>query len=581
MNNVPCTRTDHHQAAAWARGLAPVAVVMISLNEAHNMEAVLQNLAGWAQEVFLVDSYSADHTVDIALRHGVHVVQRAFRGFGDQWNFALRELPITAPWTMKLDPDERLSDSLKREITARIRTGDADGYSMQRRLWFMGRPMPVRHKLVRGWRTGACHFSDVLVNEHPIIRGRIRRLHGTMEHHDSPDLGHWLDKQNRYSTAEAVARFNGDALAAPPRLFGTRLQRRMWVKQHFRQVPFRYELLFFYNYVLLGAWRAGWVGYAWARLRSDVYRYREYKLREIRLTGRLPVSVPRGAGAPDPRARQYAGAAEPKPLPRKDVRKPAGVRFHDQLASTWSEGYAREGFSRRLAFIERLLHDLVQPEARWLDAGCGSGVLTRRLAALGAAGDAVDGSAEMIREAQHMAAIGNPEARFAYRLIETIEHLDSPDQEYDGVLCSSVIEYVDSPSAALAELARVLKPGGTLVLSVANRHSLIRFVQRCARSLFARFGKDMFGYLDVSRTTHSRRQICAALSAHGIRIDTVLGFDPVLPRWLARAVPPALIFAIGTKPATGPTGTRFALQDLADSNAFAPSDHTAQGKGST
>jgi len=40
----------------------PIAVVMISLNEAHNLEAVLQNLAGWAQEVFLVDSYSADET---------------------------------------------------------------------------------------------------------------------------------------------------------------------------------------------------------------------------------------------------------------------------------------------------------------------------------------------------------------------------------------------------------------------------------------------------------------------------------------------------------------------------------------
>ena len=57
------------------------------------MEAVLQNLTGWAQQVFLVDSCSADETVSIALRHGVQVVQRRFKGFGDQWNFALNELP--------------------------------------------------------------------------------------------------------------------------------------------------------------------------------------------------------------------------------------------------------------------------------------------------------------------------------------------------------------------------------------------------------------------------------------------------------------------------------------------------------
>ena len=82
---------------------------MIARNEAHNMEAVLDNIAGWAKEVFLVDSYSTDATVDIAVKHGVYVVQRRFRGFGDQWNFALSALPISAPWTMKLDPDERLT----------------------------------------------------------------------------------------------------------------------------------------------------------------------------------------------------------------------------------------------------------------------------------------------------------------------------------------------------------------------------------------------------------------------------------------------------------------------------------------
>ena len=64
----------------WERGVVPVAVVLISLNEAHNMAAVLENLKGWAQEVFLVDSYSSDGTVTIALQQGIHVVQRSFRG---------------------------------------------------------------------------------------------------------------------------------------------------------------------------------------------------------------------------------------------------------------------------------------------------------------------------------------------------------------------------------------------------------------------------------------------------------------------------------------------------------------------
>src|ERR1044071_4850288 len=105
-------------------GPVPVAIVMISANEAHNMESVLANIAGWAQEVHLVDSYSTDDTVSIAQRNGVHVVQRHFQGCGDQWNFAVTMLPIKAPWTMKLDPDERITPELKSNIRSALARDD-------------------------------------------------------------------------------------------------------------------------------------------------------------------------------------------------------------------------------------------------------------------------------------------------------------------------------------------------------------------------------------------------------------------------------------------------------------------------
>ena len=289
----------------WTPGNAPVAVVMISLNEGHNMEAVLSNLSGWAQEVFLVDSYSKDDTVDIALRHGVHVVQRKFTGFGDQWNFALRELPITAPWTMKMDPDERLSTVLKGEIRERTFQRPEVAFRLAIRLIFMGKLLPIRLRLVRLWKTGSARMSDISVNEHIRVSATIEDLVGEIEHHDSPDLDHWLEKQNRYTTAEAVIAYQKTRLADIPKLFGTALQRRMWLKMNFYRAPFRYTLLFLYHWLVQGAWRAGWVGYTWARLRADVMRLIEYKRREIELTGRLPVKRTYGPGAPDPRVQQF------------------------------------------------------------------------------------------------------------------------------------------------------------------------------------------------------------------------------------------------------------------------------------
>lgn len=297
--------SDNMPVEAWSPGLAPVAVVMISLNEGHNMEAVLENLMGWAQEVFLVDSFSQDKTIELALRYGVHVVQRRFRGFGDQWNFALRELPITAAWTMKLDPDERLSMELKERLSLAMHSSDADGLLMERQLWMMGRKLPIHQRLVRAWRTGRCHFTDIAVNEHPIVEGRIMFVSGVIEHHDSPDLDHWIEKQNRYTTSEAMLRFSCAPMADAPLLFGTALQRRMWLKKNFYQVPFRYFLLFLYHWLWQGAWRAGWAGYIWARLRADVMRLVDYKVREMRLTVRMPVKRLYGPGRKDSRVPQY------------------------------------------------------------------------------------------------------------------------------------------------------------------------------------------------------------------------------------------------------------------------------------
>ncbi len=269
------------------------------------MESVLENLKGWAQEVFLVDSFSQDDTVDIALKHGVHVVQRRFRGFGDQWNFALRELPITAPWTMKIDPDERLSKELKDNIITAIEQDDCDGLEFLRRWWFMGGRLPIHERILRVWRTGQCSFSGVSVNEHPVVRGRIRFVKGDMEHLDSPDLDHWLEKQNRYSTSEAISAYEGAPLSAVPRLLGSAMQRRMWLKKNFYKIPFRHLLLFIYFWLWKGTWRAGWVGYVSARLWADVYRLVEYKRREIEIRGRLPIKRYYGPGKPDKRVKQF------------------------------------------------------------------------------------------------------------------------------------------------------------------------------------------------------------------------------------------------------------------------------------
>ena len=288
----------------FIQGDTPVTIIMITLNEAHQLNSVFENLSGWANEVLILDSYSKDETINICLENNIYVAQRKFTNFGDQWNAAINQLPISNPWTLKLDPDERLSEELKKEISDFIKNNPKEsGAILNRRLWFMGKPMPVSQSLTRLWRTGSCKFSNVAVNEHAVVNGSLKELKSCLEHYDSPNLEHWLNKQNQFSTSEAQMHLNNEKLSANPNFFGNPFERRMWLKKYFRKIPFRYFLFFIYNFLILGSFKSGKPGYIWAWSRVLVMKMIEYKM--IDFGNNQIISYKHGPGIKDSRVDQY------------------------------------------------------------------------------------------------------------------------------------------------------------------------------------------------------------------------------------------------------------------------------------
>ena len=89
-------------------------------NEAENLERCLPALA-WADEVFVVDSQSTDHTADVAARFGAEVVQFHFNGtYPKKKNWALDNLPFRNEWVLIVDADEVVVPELAAEIAERI-----------------------------------------------------------------------------------------------------------------------------------------------------------------------------------------------------------------------------------------------------------------------------------------------------------------------------------------------------------------------------------------------------------------------------------------------------------------------------
>lgn len=260
-----------------------IAVLFITLNEEYHIGSAIDNVKDIASEIWVIDSGSTDRTVEIAESKGAKVVYHKFENFGAQWNFAL-SLPIEAAWTMKMDPDERLRSELKAEIMQEAIVQDAiSGFEFDRILWFMGKPMRGwKDRVVRIWRTGKCHFTDVIVNEHPLIDGKVKFLKGRMDHLDSKNLCNWIEKQNKYTSQVAEARIRNVEYAASPRLLGSRLERHMWVKRLYLSLPMRHLARFVYIYFAKKLWREGLTGWHCALMRVWVGRCVDAKIIEMK-----------------------------------------------------------------------------------------------------------------------------------------------------------------------------------------------------------------------------------------------------------------------------------------------------------
>jgi ubiquinone/menaquinone biosynthesis C-methylase UbiE len=110
--------------------------------------------------------------------------------------------------------------------------------------------------------------------------------------------------------------------------------------------------------------------------------------------------------------------------------------------------------------------------ARVIDVACGTGLVTFWAAqAVGPTGQVfgVDLSGRMVETARRLAGVRKvSNTSFARMDAET---LDFPDASFDVALCSLGLMYVPDPVRAIREMARVLRPGGRLVLAVWGERS--------------------------------------------------------------------------------------------------------------
>jgi ubiquinone/menaquinone biosynthesis C-methylase UbiE len=211
--------------------------------------------------------------------------------------------------------------------------------------------------------------------------------------------------------------------------------------------------------------------------------------------------------------------------------------YFDSTASYWDGIYRGEDlqdliYQRRQACVFASVDQSALPaSATALEIGCGAGHLTVELARRVVNVDAVDASQAMVDTTTDRVRELGIEDRVSVRQADVHALPYQPDS-FDLVVAVGVLPWLHSPAAALAEMERVLRPGGQLVLTADNRARLTSFtdprrvmaiapLKRLYRSLRRREGHA------ISRLD-SPRVIDRMLAEAGLRplVRRTVGFGP-------------------------------------------------------
>jgi SAM-dependent methyltransferase len=121
----------------------------------------------------------------------------------------------------------------------------------------------------------------------------------------------------------------------------------------------------------------------------------------------------------------------------------------------------------RLNFVKGIVAKISSRTASVADLGCGSGVILSEILMMKPlwTGHGLDISREAIHYARRLAAHKGVADRTSFRA-GNVTHLHYADESLDLIVASEIIEHMPEPELVVGEIARVLKPGGQLILTM-------------------------------------------------------------------------------------------------------------------
>lgn len=186
-----------------SRSLAKLTVIIPTLNEESNIQRALDSVF-FADEIIVIDSFSADRTVEIVRNNNIRLIQRTFDDFSSQKNFAIQQ--ASHAWVLLVDADEEVTPRLQKEIRSTLsKTTEMVAYTCIRRNFVRKKKLKFgghTNKIIRLIRKDRCTYHG-LVHEKIHADGPVGALKGVLNHYTYKSFPQFKDKIEHYAVLRA------------------------------------------------------------------------------------------------------------------------------------------------------------------------------------------------------------------------------------------------------------------------------------------------------------------------------------------------------------------------------------------
>lgn len=190
------------------------------------------------------------------------------------------------------------------------------------------------------------------------------------------------------------------------------------------------------------------------------------------------------------------------------------IDYHSSISETFDENYLKfPDFRQRMTTFSRLFSKHLAGKSTVLDAGCGTGAMSFVLGELGLKVCGIDASAAMIERCNATKrSIGADNVQFQIGAIP--QYLEMIGLEkFDGIVLSSVLEYLPELDRSLNLITERLREDGVLIVSLPNTQSLYQKFERIAywlikRPKYIQFVLNQFSASQFSNLMHAKGLKC-------------------------------------------------------------------------